>query len=254
MMKIDGRCSVLLVMLGLSTGCSVAQRQAWAKWAQQKLGTTSTGAVTTDEVGQGLKAALDLGAAAAAQRLSQRDGYYSSPWKILLPQEAQMVTQRLQAVPGYAQLENELVLRLNRAAENAATRAQPIFVDAIRGMTLQDVWGILNGPHDAATRYLERTTSSRLFQEFQPVVQQSLDVVNARTYWREAASLYNRIPLVTPVNPSLDDHVTRMALQGLFALVAEKEKGIRVDLQQRTTALLQRVFSYVGKTPQPGGH
>jgi hypothetical protein len=99
------------------------------------------------------------------------------------------------------------------------------------------------GNPDAATRYLQKTTSDQLYKEFLPVIQASLDKVNAREYWRSAVTAYNKIPLVTKTNPELDDHVARTALKGMFSLVEKKEKGIRSDVGQRNTDLLRKVFA-----------
>lgn len=199
--------------------------------------------VTTEEAGKGLKEALNLGVSEAVQFLSAENGYNGSIYKILLPEEAQKVVAKLKMVPGFANVEQELVLRLNRAAELAAAKAKPIFVNAITQMTFQDAMNILMGEKDAATRYLERTTSQQLYGEFRPVIATSLDEVNARQYWRDAVTAYNKIPLVTKVNTELDDHVTKKALDGMFKLVQVKEEKIRSDASTRTSDLLKKVFA-----------
>ena len=132
---------------------------------------------------------------------------------------------------------------MNEAAELAAKKATPIFVNAITSMTINDAMDILMGNKDAATRYLENTTSNSLYTEFLPVVQNALDEVNARQYWSSAVNAYNKIPLVKKANPELDDHVTKMALQGLFKEVELKEKDIRANQSSRTSDLLKKVFA-----------
>jgi hypothetical protein len=211
--------------------------------AKEGVGKLGGGSLSQDEVGRGLKEALDKGVGEAVDFLSKKDGYFKSPYKILVPKEAQEVVTRLKVVPGFSNLEADLTERMNRAAEDAATRAKPIFVNAIKKMTFQDAMNILMGNPDAATRYLERTTYDALYGEFKPVVQTSLDKVNAREYWRGAVTAYNRLPLVEKTNPELDDHVTKMALTGLFGLVQEKEKKIRTDVGQRDSELLRKVFA-----------
>ncbi len=196
-----------------------------------------------DEVGLGLKEALNKGVGEAVDFLSVEDGYFKSAYKILLPEEAQKVTNKLKVVPGFANVEEDLVERLNRAAEDAAEKAKPIFVSAIKQMTFKDAMNLLLGEKDAATRYLEKTTFQQLYDEFKPVIVTSLDKVNARTYWKEATTQYNKIPFAKKVNTELDDYVTQRALAGMFSLVEEKEKDIRENPAARTSDLLQKVFS-----------
>jgi hypothetical protein len=210
---------------------------------QQIAGDVMQQPLTAEEVGRGLKEALNFGISEGVQKLSARDGYFKSPYKILLPAEAQKVADKLKTIPGFSEVENEILQRLNRAAEDAATKAKPIFVDAIKQMTFQDAFDILTGADNAATGYLRQSTYRKLYEAFNPVIIRSLDKVKARTYWRDAVNAYNNIPLVKKMNPSLDDYVTTQALSGLFSMVEVKEKKIRDDVSQRTTDLLRRVFA-----------
>lgn len=214
-----------------------------AQKAQEKVSEATGGALSQDEIGGGLKEALNAGVGSAVEFLSAKDGYFGSPYKILIPDEAQKVVSKLKNVPGFQNLESDLTERMNRAAEDAATKAKPIFIAAIKGMTFQDAMNILMGEQDAATKYLERTTSEALYKEFMPVIQEALDKVNARELWRNATTAYNKLPLVQKTNPELDDHVNRKALAGMFALVAKKELGIRQDVSLRNTDLLRKVFA-----------
>jgi hypothetical protein len=200
--------------------------------------------LSTDEIGKGLKEALDKGTGHATDVLSLRDGYFKSElYKILLPQEARSVVDKVKMVPGFQDADVKLIELCNRAAEDAATKAKPIFINAIKQMTISDAMNILMGDKDAATRYLERTTGTALYNEFQPVIKNSLNTVHAAEYWQQCAQAYNSIPFVSKVNASLDDHVTKMALKGLFGKVAEEELSIRTNLSHRTSDLLKKVFS-----------
>lgn len=219
-----------------------AQLDGFIKKAEKAIG-IKAGDLSQDEAGNGLKEALNAGIGEAVDFLSAKDGYFKSPYKILVPEEAQKVISKLKAVPGFNNLESDLTERMNRAAEDAATKAKPIFVSAIKKMTFKDAMNILMGNQDAATRYLENTTYKALYDEFKPVIQTSLDKVNAREYWRGAVTAYNKLPLVSPTNPELDDHVTKTALVGLFSLVEKKEKNIRTDVSQRNSDLLKKVFA-----------
>lgn len=198
---------------------------------------------TNAEIISGLKEALTIGVSKGSDLLSKEDGYYQSVYKILLPAEARKVTDKLKVVPGFSDLEEEIVKRLNRSAEDAAKSAKPIFVDAIKKMTFDDALNILMGQPDAATRYLESSTFDGLYGAFQPKVVESLNKFNAVEYWEKAITAYNKIPFVDQVNPKLDDYVTREALKGLFGMVEKEELDIRKDPAKRISALLKKVFA-----------
>ena len=132
---------------------------------------------------------------------------------------------------------------MNQGAEDAATKAGPIFLNAIKTMTFDDAMNILMGPNDAATTYLNNRTYNNLYGEFNPVIDNSLNKFSVQEYWAKAVNTYNKIPFIDKVNPDLGDHVTTEALKGLFSLVAKKELGIREDVSQRTTDLLRKVFA-----------
>ncbi len=234
--------------LALLLICALAlnglQAQKWLEKAKQaKDGLLGGAGLSQEEAGNGLKEALDLGVAQAVDFLSAEDGYYKSVYKVLLPEEAQAVASKLRAVPGFSNVEEEIILKINRAAEDAAKKAKPIFVSAIKQMTFQDAMNLLMGNKDAATRYLEKTTYDQLYAEFKPVIVESLDKFNARTYWRDAVTSYNKIPLTSKANPELDDYVAKQALLGLFGLVEVKEKDIRENAGARTSELLRKVFA-----------
>jgi copper chaperone CopZ len=210
--------------------------------AKSGLSKTTGVPLNNQEVGTALKEALELGVGEAVKSLSATDGYHASIYKILLPEEAKKVTNKLKNIPGFTKVEAELVLRINRAAELAAKEAGPIFIQAIKELSFQDAIGILKGNEDAATRYLETKTDTALTSKFLPVIAKALDAVNARTYWREAVTAYNKIPLIQKVNPELDKYVTEKSIDGMFSLVQVKEKKIRTDVSARTSDLLKKVF------------
>ncbi|MCB0523427.1 MAG: DUF4197 domain-containing protein [Lewinellaceae bacterium] len=233
--------TLLLLTALMLTQLSNAQLNGILKKAKDVV--TKGGDISQEEAGNGLKEALNAGIGEAVDFLSAKDGYFKSPYKILVPDEAQKVVSKLKNVPGFGNIEADLTERMNRAAEDAATKAKPIFVAAIKGMTFQDAMNILMGNQDAATRYLQKSTFDKLYAEFKPVIQNSLDKVNAREYWKSAVTAYNRLPFVEKTNPELDDHVTRKALDGMFGLVEKKEKDIRSDVSLRNTDLLRKVFA-----------
>lgn len=203
--------------------------------------------LTTAEVAEGLKEALVNGISKGSDQVSQLDGYFKNPEiKIPFPPDVKKVEDRLRQL-GLGSEVDKFVMTLNRGAEDAAKEAKPIFIAAIKQMTIEDAWGILKGEPNAATEYLKRTTSTQLKEKFSPVIQNSLDKVNATKYYGEIITRYNSIPLVQKVNPDLNEYATDLAMQGLFTMIAKEEKNIRENPVARTTELLKRVFGSTTK-------
>jgi hypothetical protein len=198
--------------------------------------------LTTAEVAEGLKEALIKGISTGSDLASQVDGYFKNPEiKIPFPPEVKKVEDKLRQI-GLGNEVDKFVMTLNRGAEDAAREAKPIFITAIKSMTIQDAWGILRGEQDAATQYLKRTTTPQLKEKFKPVIQSSLNKVSATKYYGDIVNTYNKIPFTDDVNPNLDDYATDKAIEGLFTLIAKEEKNIRQDPVARTTELLKKVF------------
>ena len=235
----------LLSFIFLFSILSCSTQAQGLKGALQKVKEAAAPAIPLSEadIAEGLKQALDKGLAEAVTTLARENGYLESPYKILLPEEAQQVVAKLRAIPGFGDAEQKLIEKLNRAAEDAASEAGPIFATAIKNMRFTDAMNILMGNQDAATRYLESSTYQSLYESFRPVVISSLDEVNAREYWQEIVTAYNKIPLVKKVNPELDDYVTQRALAGLFQRVEAEELSIRTNQSARTSDLMKRVFA-----------
>lgn len=203
--------------------------------------------LSAEEVAQGLKEALTNGASKSAELVSQNDGYFKNPEiKIPFPPDVKKVEDRLRQMGMGAEVD-KFVLALNRGAEDAAKEAKPIFVGAIKQMTIDDAVGILRGQPDAATQYLKKTTTPQLKEKFKPVVQKSLNKVSATQYYGDLVGTYNKIPFVQKVNPDLNAYATDMAILGLFTMIAKEEKNIRQDPLARTTELLKKVFGSQGK-------
>jgi len=230
-----------IIVLGIVVvGCTSAQITQTMGDVNKALGVDAP--LTTAEVTEGLKEALINGITNGSNLASQLDGYFKNPEiKIPFPPEVRKVEDKLRQL-GLGGEVDKFVLTLNRGAEDAAKEAKPIFISAIKSMTIQDAWGILKGESNAATEYLKRTTSSQLKMKFQPVIQSSLNKVNATKYYGDIVNTYNKIPLVEDVNPNLDEYATDKAIEGLFTLIAKEEDKIRRDPLARTTDLLKRVF------------
>jgi hypothetical protein len=234
---------LLVVLLACSPPVS-AQFNKLGKLAEQAEGVLrGEEPISNERVGEALKVALDQGVEKAVVSLSAEDGYFASPYKILLPEEARAIVNRVSALPGFGNVEQELTLRINRAAELAATKATPIFVDAIKGLTFRDAMNLLMGERDAATRYLEGNTSEALTGEFRPVIRAALDEVNANEIWLRVVTAYNKIPFVKKTEPELDRFVTERALDGMFGLIEVKETELRNQPALRNTELLREVFA-----------
>lgn len=202
---------------------------------------------TSNEIGLGIKQALEIGTSRGADLLSAKDGFLGNlAVKILFPPEAQKVEKTLRSV-GLGSLADNVILSLNRAAEDAAKEAKPIFLSAIKQMTIADATNILLGNKDAATEYFKRVTTSQLMEKFSPVITASLNKVGATKYWSDAASQYNKIPLVKPVSTDLSAYVAQKAIDGMFIQVAQEELKIRDNIGARSTTLLQKVFGYADK-------
>ncbi len=230
---------ILIVILIAAVLPAVSNAQNFRKLLKEK----TQSLFSDDNVTLGLKQALEFGVSEAVDHLSAPNGYLDSPYKILVPDEAQQVVNKLKFVPGFENVERDLIAKMNEAAEHAAKKATPIFLSAITNMNFDDAMDILTGGNDAATRYLESSTRDQLYDSFIPVIQNALDEVNAREYWAQAVEKYNKIPFVKKVNPELDDHVTDKALDGLFGEIQLKEEKIRGDKDERTTDLLKEVFA-----------
>ncbi len=223
--------------------CTTAQINQTIGEVNKSMGGSATPQLTTAEVGEGLKEALVKGISTGSDLVSQVDGYFKNPEiKIPFPPEVKKVEDKLRQI-GLGSEVDKFVLTLNRGAEDAAKEAKPIFITAIRSMTIQDAWNILKGEDNAATEYLKRTTTSQLKEKFRPVIQNSLNKVNATKYYSDLVTRYNQIPFVEKVNPDLNEYATDKAMEGLFLMIAKEEKNIRDNPVARTTDLLKKVFS-----------
>lgn len=195
-----------------------------------------------DEVGRGLKEALNKGIEKGVDKLSVKDGYFKDDQiKLMLPKEAQKVEAKLRKL-GQGEKVDATIESLNRAAEDAAGSAKELFVSAIKNLTLKDAVNILNGADDAATVYLSNSTRAQLMDRFSPIIKASLDKVGATAQWAKLFNTYNKIPFVEKVNPDLVAYTTDKAIDGLFIQVAKQELEIRKNPAARTTALLKKVF------------
>lgn len=204
---------------------------------------TGNNPLSNDEIIEGLREALTVGSNNASKAAAAVDGYYKNPkLYIPFPSEAKKMEQMLRSF-GQEKLVNDFLLSLNRAAEDAAKEAAPIFVNAVKGMSIADGLSILNGKDDAATQYLKQNTQALLVEKFKPVVENSLHKVSATKYWEQLVVAYNKIPMVEKMNPNLSEYATQKAIDGIFIVVAEQELQIRKNPAARVSAILKKVFN-----------
>jgi len=212
--------------------------------------------LTEYEVSSGLKEALRVGTDSAATRLGAINGYYGDELvKIMLPEEASIIVDNISKIPGGNKLVEDVVMRINRAAEDAAKEAGPVFWGAIKNMTITDAFNILNGGEKAATDYLHKQTYDELFKLYNPKIQTSLDKeivagISTNESWESLTGKWNTIaesPIgkfadLEAVKTDLDAYLTEKALDGLFMKIAQQEKLIREDPVARVNDILKRVF------------
>ncbi len=202
----------------------------------------TSGGLTNSDIASGLKEALRVGVNNGSAQASRIDGYFKNPLlKIAFPPEAQKVASTLRQL-GFSKQVDQFELSLNRAAEDAAKKAAPVFIKAITSMSIQDAVSILGGQTDAATQYLRRTSGQQLVSEFTPIIDSTLKKNNATRYYSSLVNTYNKVPLVQKVNPNLTEYATSKAVDGLFILVAQEEKKIRENPAARVSDILKRVF------------
>jgi hypothetical protein len=238
---------IITLSLLLAATISVANVQAQGLKGllnKAKDAVSGKSALSNDDIIAGLKEALTQGSTKGANTLSQVDGFFkNAALKVLLPPEAEKVETTLRKV-GLGKQVDDAILSMNRAAEDACKSAAPIFGNAIKQMSFQDALGILKGGDTAATGYLRGKTTSELTAAFRPVIEQSLEKVNATKYWNTLITSYNKVNILggQKINPDLSAYVTDKALNGVFYQVAQEEKSIRKDPVARTSEILKKVF------------
>lgn len=205
-------------------------------------------ALTNEEVIAGLREALTVGTNNSSASASKEDGFWANPKiKIPFPEDAIKVKEKMEDLGLSGQVE-KFELTMNRAAEEAAKDAGPIFVNAITSMTVSDGFAILNGSDNAATMYLQDKTSGDLKSAFKPKVQNAIEKVELTKYWNPIITKYNSVMTLTggeKMNPDLDEYITDRAMMGLFTLIQDEEKKIRDNPAARVTDLLKKVFGSV---------
>ena len=230
--------AVVLVLLALVPVTSFSQIKL-----PDLLAKKSPAGITESEAGQGIKEALLQGVSNAVLNLNKTDGFFGSEfYKMLLPPDAKKVENTLRKA-GMGSRVDQAILAINRGAEDAVGYARPIFIDAIKQMTLKDAMNIIKGPKDAATNYFREKTKEQLIIAFSPSVKSSLDKVDATKHYADIMNTYNNFPTTfKKVNPDLPSYVVGKAVDALFDQIAKEEANIRENPLARTSDILKKVF------------
>ena len=205
--------------------------------------------ITQAEAAQGIREALDQGVGRGISLLNKEDGFFGNQaYKLFLPQEAVKIENTLRQI-GMGSLVDKAILQINRSAEDAVGYARPIFLDAIKEMTIADAINIIKGPKDAATQYFRDKTTSKLITAFTPIIKGSLDKFSATKYYGDMINTYNKFPTtLNKLNPDLPSYVVDKAVSALFDQVAQEEANIRANPVARTTDILKKVFGWAARS------
>ena len=206
----------------------------------------TTGPVTEQDAAQGIRQALNNGVSSGISMLNRPDGFFGNQaYKLFMPPDARKIENVMRDL-GMGKTVDKAILQINRAAEDAVGYAAPIFTDAIREMTIQDAWNIVKGEDDAATRYFREKTTAKLTAAFMPIIQRSLDKLEATRHYSDIINAYNKLPTTfNKLNPDLPGYVTEKAVGALFDQIAKEEANIRTNPRARTTEILKKVFGNV---------
>ena len=209
------------------------------------LGSVIPTTITEAEAAQGIREALDQGVGRGISLLNKQDGFFGSQaYKLFLPAEAQRIENTLRQL-GMGGTVDRAILQINRAAEDAVGYARPIFLDAIRGITITDAINIIRGPNDAATQYFRQKTTDKLIAAFSPIIKSSLDKFSATKYYGDVVNTYNNFPTtLNKLNPDLPSYVVGKAVDALFDQIGQEEANIRANPVARTTEILKKVFGW----------
>lgn len=245
-----GLVFIMLVLAGCAEVMTVLQTVA------------ETGTLTETDVVNGLKEALVVGAKNSSGTLSATNGYYNDlAVKILLPDEAKVIVDNISKIPGGDKLVEDVIISINRAAEDAAKDAAPIFINSVKQMTITDAFNILKGTDNAATQYLKKTTFNELYTLYKPKIEAStqkdiIGTVSTKESWEALTGKWNsfaksfagQLAGFKAVNTDLDDFLTKKALDGMFLKIEGEELKIRKNASARVSPILQKVFGSLDQT------
>ena len=207
----------------------------------------SLGDLSNTEASGGLKEALIQGAGKAVSQLSAVDGFFGNKEvKIPLP-DTMKKAEKAMRMFGMSKQANELVLKMNRAAEAAVPEAKALLVDSVKKMSVTDAKTILTGGDDAATQYFKKTTSGPMAEKFLPIVKKATENVQLAQQYNKFAEMGNKFGVVKKDQVNLEQYVTQKTLDGVYLMMAKEEAAIRKDPVGQTSSLLKKVFGAISK-------
>ena len=211
---------------------------------------SSTGGVsslTNSEANGGLKEALTQGVSKAVASLGATDGFFGNKdVKIPLPNSLKKIEKGMKFM-GMGKQSDELILKMNRAAEAAVPEAKTLLFDSVKKMSLADAKAILTGPQDAATQYFKKTTSAQMGEKFLPIVTKATENVQLADSYNKYAEMGSKFGVVKKEDANINQYVTKKALDGVYYMVAQEEAAIRKDPLGQASAILKKVFGAIGK-------
>ena len=234
------KISFLLICLIGFTACS--ELNQIAKQVEKNIDEVYGSSLSNSDIISGLKAALEKGTGNSVNSLGKTGGFSNSIYKIAFPTEAQKAADKLRQI-GFGKLVDDFEAKLNKAAEQAVPAAKSIFVNAVKGMTINDAKNILMGADNAATNYFKKKTSQQLINAFKPKVSSVLNSSGTTKYWTDITSKYNMLPGVSKVNTDLPQYTCEKIVDALFDKIAKEEKAIRENPSKRSSEILRKVFA-----------
>lgn len=208
---------------------------------------SSVDALSDSEVTGGLKTALNQGVEKAVDSLGLVNGFFGNKEvKIPLPESLQKVEKGMKLI-GMGKQSDELVLKMNRAAEAAVPEAKALLINSIKQMSLADAKAILTGPEDAATQYFKKTTSTQMGEKFLPIVTKATEKVQLAQTYNKYAEMGSQFGVVDKEDANIERYVTNKALDGLYLMIAKEEAAIRKDPLGQASSILKKVFGAVAK-------
>lgn len=203
--------------------------------------------LSNTEASNGLKAALIQGAGKAVSKLGTVDGFLGNPQvKIPLP-ESVAHAEKVMRILGQGKQADELVLRMNRAAEAAVPEAKVLLVNSIKQMNVADAKDILTGREDSATQYFRKTTSAPMAEKFLPLVKKAMEDVQLAQQYNKFAQVAMKYSLIKKKQASLEEYVTQKTLDGVYLMMAAEEKAIRENPMGQANSLMKKVFGSLGQ-------
>lgn len=222
-------------------------KKATKSSSSDKSDSASVDALSNSEVSGGLKEALTQGVDIAVSSLGAEDGFFGNKAvKIPLPESLKKIEKGMKFF-GMGDQSDELILKMNRAAEAAAPEAKALLIGSIKQMSLADAKAILTGPDDAATQYFKKTTSTQMSEKFLPIVQKATENVQLASTYNKYAEMGSQFGVVDEDDANIQQYITNKALDGMYYMIAQEEAAIRKDPIGQASSLLKKVFGAIGK-------